>query len=225
MLNPVSCLNQLKTGLSKFLNITTFIASSNCTTPENFDTIAIIEIKGITQFSVTFSIKILIHKKLGHDACLDFSSKFISFIDQMNDYDISNFQTLPLVFNQNNKLFCQEFTLTLKNAEPKFDNTLNFNNETLQTQNTTLKIERQTLNLGTTIGDLNLIDFQKPVKIVEGSAAFKADKFEKLLQALNSKTVAPLTFKTQNFNATLMELSLSWNDLINFKFLEAQNEI
>lgn len=225
MLNPVNCLNQLKTELSKNLNINSIIAFSNCPTPENFTKIALIEVKSIKQMAISFSIKILIHKNLGYDACLKFSSKLIKVLNQLREYSIAEFHAMPLNFNSNSKTFCQEIKLTLKEAEPKFDSSLKFNNDTIITQTATLKIERQTLNLGATIGNFNLIDFQKPVKKVVGCAQLEFNKFNKLLQALNSKTVAPLTFKQQTFNATLMELTLSWNDLVNFKFLETQNEL
>lgn len=225
MINPTACLEQLKFEIGQNLNLPVFTTFCNLPLPLSKDKTSIIEIKNIKQDQIKLSIKIIIDKTEGYESCLSLTSKLIKVLYKTTNFDVVNLQTMPLNFDKASRTLCQETQVTLKELEPQNNLPLIFGSETIYAQNSTaLKIARQTINLGSTIdNDALIFDFQKPIKKIEGCAQTNLQQFNSLLNSLNLKKVEPLTFKELTFNATLTELTLNFDNQINFKFMEVDD--
>ena len=225
MLNPTTYISKFKFDLKQILKIPIFTAFSN----EHFspppEKALIIEIKNMTTDQIKFSMKIVTNKKNGYETCVNLTNKLIQYFHTNKNFNIIAIHTLPLMFDTISNSIYQDTQVTLKEPEQKNDFTLTFASETIIVQNNTkLKIERQTIDLGPNLDKMQLLfEFQQPVKKIEGCAQTNSNQFNTLLNFLNLKKIAPLTFKNQTFNATLLKLTINSVDLINFKFVEAEN--
>lgn len=225
--NPLKILKEIQVKLQSKLNIeTTNVYSKKHLSTDSNKPIAVAEVKNINQSKITVSIKIYVNKKLGYDRCLTESNNAIKILKNIEGFSFVELNVMPLNFDCENQNFYQEARITWQENETEPENILEFGSEKINVKNsTTLKIERQTNNLGATLTGLQFIDFQDPIKKIEGCAKLSEKQFENLLNALNKKQVSTINFKNQKFKATPIKLTLHINNSVDFQFVEVKNEI
>lgn len=227
MVNPLKILKEIQVKLQSTLNIeTTTVYSKKKISTEPNKPIAIAEVKNINQSKITISIKIYVNKKLGYERCLKESNNAIKILKNIDGFSFVELNVMPLNFDCENQNFYQESRITWQENENETENILEFGSEKINVKNSTsLKIERQTSNLGATLTGLQFIDFQEPIKKIEGCAKLSPKQFNNLLNALNTKQVSTISFKNQKFKATLLKLTMHINNSVDFQFVEVKNEI
>lgn len=222
LIDIVNYLNELKTQLATTAKIKLYTTFSN----EKFNLNAekkfiIADVKNINQTKANISLKMHIKQTTNFDECFKNMKLVIETIENKKNKDLKteNIQVNELVYDNKSQLFYQEIKFDLIDTKNNQTNLIFNSKNFVVYNNTTIRIERKLVPLGSTICGLKFCEFEKPTQKIEGSAPNLNNSYGEFLNFLNSKTNAQIEFQNMKFNATLIKLSSCSQKMFNFNFI------
>ncbi len=223
-MNLQYCLKKLKNTLefnSNFKVFENYFDESFCLNNSLTKQIIVIQIKNINDLQINLKLNVFTPQILGYKNCLNAIEQISTKLNSIEKYKAFDVKFLAIEFNKTYQTFYQEISFSLKKIQTNNLFTLTFGKLKFNLNpNSTFKIERQLTSLGSTIDGSQFVEFNKPIKQINGSFNFDEKIFNELFKYLQLQETNLTKFQGHQFYATISLLSLNLNNSANFQLIE-----